>query len=119
MSAAWAALLWPEPQGGRELRGGEHPDGVRIPVLKQSGAFDRHLGLGDLWSRQAVEWACRLWGERGLDGLGRAVQVLAWRQWVWLVRVWRPMAWRPWDELAEPLVSTEQTRRSVQLALAG
>ena len=62
--------------------------------------------------RQAGVWVCRLWGERGLDGLGQAVQVLAWRQRVWLVR-----AWRPWDAQAEPLVSTEQTPRSAAAAV--
>ena len=61
---------------------------------------------------QAGVWVCRLWGERGLDGLGQAVQVLAWRQRVWLVR-----AWRPWDASAAPSVSTEQTPRLVQRAL--
>lgn len=56
--------------------------------------------------RQAGVWVCRLWGERGLDGLGQAVQVLAWRQRVWLAR-----AWRLWDASAEPMVSTEQPLR--------
>ena len=74
----------------------EHPGGVRIPVLRRSGAFDRHLGLGGSVLRQAGVWVCRLWGERGLDGLGQAVQVLAWRQ---------------RDASAEPMVSTEQPLR--------
>ena len=62
--------------------------------------------------RQAGVWACRLWDEREMDGLGQAVQVLAWRQRVWLVR-----ACRPWDASAALSVSTEQTPRMVQLAL--
>ena len=48
--------------------------------------------------RQAGVWVCRLWGERGLDGLGQAVQV---------------RVWRLWDASAEPMVSTEQPLRRV------
>ena len=62
---------------------------------------------------QAGVWVCRLWGERGLDGLGQAVQVLAWRQRVWLVRVWRL-----WDVPVEPMVLMAQQLRQVSPAWA-